>query len=142
MATTDDETLESILDRSTIAVIGCSTTSGKAAHEVPAYLQRHGYGIVPINPFADEILGEPAFDALGDVPADAGIDVVNVFRPSEEVAGIVDDALDRHAAVGDADVLWLQLGIHDDEAEARARDAGLTVVSDRCMKIEHGRLRR
>ena len=141
MATPSDEALEAVLDRSTIAVVGCSTTPGKAAHDVPAYLQRHGYEIIPVNPFADAVLGERAYDAVGDIPADVDIDVVDVFRPSEEVSGIVDDVLARREAVGDADVLWLQLGIHDDEATDRAEAAGLTVVEDRCLKVEHGRLR-
>ena len=141
MVTVTDETLEAVLDRETIAVVGCSTTPGKAAHDVPAYLQRHGYEIIPVNPFADAVLGERAFDAVGDIPADFEVDVVDVFRPSEEVAGIVDDVLARREAVGDADVLWLQLGIHDEEATDRAEAAGLTVIADRCLKVEHARLR-
>ena len=139
MPVTDDEGLDRLLDADTIAVVGCSTTAGKAAHDVPAYLQRHGYRIVPVNPFADEVLGEPASDELGDV--DAEIDLVNVFRPSEEVPEILDAVRERHAARGDADAAWLQLGISHDEAAAAAEADGITVVQDRCMKIEHGRLR-
>ena len=137
MTDSDDE-LRELLAMNRIAVVGCSSTPGKAAHEIPAYLQRHGYEIVPVNPFADEILGEPAVDSLEEV--DGEIDLVNVFRPSEEVDGIVDEVLDRKTATGDIEGLWLQLGIQDAEAETRAEDAGLTVVSDRCMKIEHQRL--
>lgn len=140
MPVTDDAGLRDVLDAETIAVVGCSTTAGKAAHEIPAYLQRHGYEVIPVNPFADEILGERAYDSLGDVPDDADVDVVDVFRPSEEVSDIVDGVVSRHESVGDADALWLQLGIRDDEAAARAEDAGLTVVQDKCMKVEHGRL--
>lgn len=140
MPVTDDAGLRDVLDAETIAVVGCSTTEGKAAHEIPAYLQRHGYDVIPVNPFADEILGETAYDSLSDVPDDAGIDVVDVFRPSEEVPGIVDEVLERNESVGDADAIWLQLGITDDEAAARAEDAGLTVVQDKCMKVEHSRL--
>ena len=139
MPVTDDEGLDRLLDADTIAVVGCSTTAGKAAHDVPAYLQRHGYRIVPVNPFADEVLGEPASDALGDV--DAEIDLVNVFRPSEEVPEILDAVRERHAARGDAGAAWLQLGISHDEAAAAAEADGITVVQDRCMKVEHGRLR-
>jgi len=83
MPITDDEGLDRLLDADTVAVIGCSTTPGKAAHDVPAYLQRHGYRVIPVNPFADEVLGEPAYDELADVEAD--VDLVNVFRPSEEI---------------------------------------------------------
>ncbi|OYR38455.1 CoA-binding protein [Halorubrum sp. Hd13] len=139
MPVTDDEGLDRLLDADTIAVVGCSTTTGKAAHDVPAYLQRHGYRIVPVNPFADEVLGEPAHDELADV--DAEIDIVNVFRPSEEVSEILDAVRERHAARGDAGAAWLQLGITHDEAAAAAEADGITVVQDRCMKIEHGRLR-
>lgn len=134
MPVDSDDELRDILESDTIAVVGCSTTPGKDAHEIPAYLQRHGYTVVPVNPFADEILGETAYDTLGDVPDE--IDVVDVFRPSEEVAGIVDDVLDRD----DVNTVWMQLGIEDDEAASRAEDAGRRVVQDRCLKIEHGRL--
>ncbi|GAB3016913.1 CoA-binding protein [Natronobiforma cellulositropha] len=130
----DDETLRDILALETIAVVGCSSTPGKAAHDVPAYLDAQGYDVVPINPFADELLGRPAADTLDAVDDD--LDVVCVFRPSDEVAGIVDEVLERD----DVAVLWTQLGIRDDEAAARAEDAGLDIVQDRCLKIEHRRL--
>ncbi|WP_424018339.1 CoA-binding protein [Halorientalis pallida] len=130
---TDDE-LREILDLETIAVVGCSSTAGKAAHDIPAYMQRHGYEIIPVNPYADEILGRTAVDSLADVEAE--IDIVDVFRPSEEVAGIVDAVLERD----DVQVVWMQLGIEDDEAAARAEDAGRRVVQDRCLKVEHQRL--
>lgn len=123
--------LRDIFDTDQIVVIGASTTPGKAAHDIPAYLQRQGYEIVPVNPFADEVLGEESFDSLAEVPGP--IDVVDVFRPSEEVSGIVDAAIDR----GDVSVIWLQLGIHDEAAVNRAEDAGIDVVQDRCMKVEH-----
>jgi len=134
---TDDE-LRAVLGADTVAVIGCSTTPGKAAHDVPAYLREHGYEVVPVNPFADEVFGRRAYDALGEVEED--VDVVDVFRPSEEVPGIVDETVERRAARGDVRALWLQLGIRDDEAATRAEEAGVTVVQDRCMKVEHQRL--
>ena len=139
MPLTDDEDLDRLLDAETVAVIGCSTTPGKAAHDVPAYLQRRGYRIVPVNPFADEILGEEAFDSLAAVESD--VDLVNVFRPSEEVPEIFDAVRERHAERGDAGAAWLQLGISHDEAAAAAEADGIEVVQDRCMKVEHGRLR-
>ncbi|MFO8115247.1 MAG: CoA-binding protein [Halorubrum sp.] len=139
MPVTDDEGLDRLLDADTIAVIGCSTTPGKAAHDVPAYLQRHGYRIIPVNPFADEVLDEPAFDALADVEAE--IDLVNVFRPSEEVPEIIETVRERHAERGDAGAAWLQLGISHDEAAAAAEADGIEVVQDKCMKVEHSRLR-
>ncbi len=130
---TDAEVRE-ILGLNTVAVVGCSSTPGKDAHEIPKYLQAQGYEIIPVNPNADEVLGRPAYDSLSDVEVE--IEIVDVFRPSPEVAGIVDEALARD----DVEVVWLQLGIHDDEAVARAEAAGLRVVQDRCIKPEHRRL--
>lgn len=138
MPVTNDDAIRDVLHLDSVAVVGCSTTAGKAAHEIPAYLQRHGYEIHPVNPYADTVLDRPAVDSLGDVEAD--IDLVNVFRPSEEVAGIVEQTLDRHDERGDIEAIWLQLGITDDEALADAEAAGLTTIQDRCMKIEHQRL--
>ncbi|WP_323171538.1 CoA-binding protein [Natrialba sp. PRR66] len=129
-----DAALREILGLETIAVVGCSRTPGKAAHDVPAYLRDHGYDVIPVNPFADEIFGRKALDTLADVEDE--IDIVCLFRPSEEVAGIVETALDHT----DADVIWTQQGIRDDEAAARAEEAGRQVVQDRCMKVEHRRL--
>jgi len=134
MPVESDDELREILNYDAIAVVGCSTTAGKDAHEIPAYIQRQGYEINPVNPFADEVLGETAYDSVTDV--DGEIDIVDVFRPSEEVAGIVDELLERD----DVNVLWTQLGIRDDEAAQRAEDAGLQVVQDRCLKVEHSRL--
>jgi predicted CoA-binding protein len=131
--TTDSDRRE-MLDHETIAVVGCSTTPGKAAHDIPRYLIDHGYDVIPVNPFADEIFGLTAYDSLSDVPD--GVDIVDVFRPSDEVPGIVDEALGRD----DVSAVWLQLNItHDDEVK-RAREAGLDVVQDRCIKVEHQRL--
>jgi len=129
-----DADVRRILEYDTVAVVGCSSTPRKDAHEIPKYLQAQGYEIIPVNPTADEVLGRPAYDSLSDVEED--IDIVDVFRPSPEVAGIVDEALARH----DVKVIWLQLGIHDDDAVSRAEAAGLRVVQDRCMKPEHQRL--
>ena len=130
---TDDVIVEA-LTAETIAVVGCSGTPGKAAHDVPAYLDDHGYEIVPVNPFADELFGRITEDTLADVAEP--IDVVCVFRPSGEVAGIVEEAVGRD----DTPVVWTQRGIRDDEAAATAEDAGLPVVQDRCLMVEHRRL--
>jgi len=135
MPVDSDAELREVLGLDRIAVVGCSTTPGKAAHDVPAYLLEHGYDVRPINPYADEVLGRPAADSLLDV--DGSVDVVDVFRPSEELPGIVDETLER----GDVATLWTQLGIRDRDATDRAEEAGIVVVEDRCMKVEHGRLR-
>jgi len=130
---TDDE-LRRALSYDRVAVVGCSTTPGKEAHEIPKYLLDHGYDVIPVNPYAGEVFGREAYDSLLDVPGE--VDVVNVFRPSDEVAGIVDDAVER----GDIKVVWTQLGIRDREATERAEEAGIDVVEDECMKVEHRRL--
>lgn len=130
---TDDE-IRRALEHDTVAVVGCSTTPGKPAHDVPRYLVDHGYTVVPVNPYADEVFGVEAYDGLSEVEED--VDVVDVFRPSEEVADIVDEVLDRD----DVEVLWTQQGIRDREATDRAEEAGVEVVEDRCMKVEHRRL--
>lgn len=129
-----DADLREILGKTVIAVVGCSSTPGKDAHEIPKYLQNQGYKIIPVNPNADNVLRRPAYDSLSEV--EETIDIVDVFRPSTEVAGIVDEALARD----DVEVIWLQLGIHDDDAVARAEAAGVDIVQDRCMKPEHQRL--
>lgn len=134
MVVATDEEVREILQNETVAVVGCSTTPGKAAHEIPKYLQRQGYEVVPVNPNAETVLGRFAYDSLSEVEEE--IEVVDVFRPSAEVAGIVEEALARE----DCGVIWLQLGIHDDEAVSRAEAAGRRVVEDRCMKPEHRRL--
>jgi hypothetical protein len=118
----------------TIAVVGCSTTAGKAAHDIPKYMLDHGYDVIPVNPFAEEVFGREAHDSLADVPE--GVDLVDVFRPSDEVAGIVDAVLDRE----DVDTVWCQLGITDDEAGERVEASGRRFVQDRCLKVEHGKL--
>ncbi|AGB36907.1 CoA-binding protein [Natronococcus occultus] len=133
MPVTDADRLREIFEYETIAVVGCSSTPGKAAHDVPRYLLEQGYDVIPINPNATEIFDRPAAASLSDV--DREIDVVCLFRPSEEVAGIVDDVLERE----DVPVIWTQLGISDDEAAARAEESGRAVVQDRCMKVEHRR---
>lgn len=134
MPVTDETELHEILARDRVAVVGCSSTPGKAAHDVPRYLHRQGYEVVPVNPYAEEILGRQAYDSLADVPGEVGI--VDVFRPSEEVSGIVDEALDRDETAA----IWLQLGIHDDAAVARAEAAGRQVVEGMCMEPTHRRL--
>lgn len=130
----DDDTIRSILDADTVAVVGCSSTPGKDAHEIPKYLTEHEYTVVPVNPHAEEIFGQTAHDSLREV--DAEIDIVDVFRPSNEVDGIVMEVLDRD----DVDTVWLQLGIRDDRAGRRVESSGRAFVQDSCMKVEHQRL--
>lgn len=130
LALSPDEILRLYGDIETIATVGASATEGKPANTVPAYLQRHGYRIIPVNPTVDTVLGEPAYDSLDEI--DQPIDVVQVFRPAAEAPGIA-----RMAADIGAKVLWLQLGIVSDEAAEIAEEAGMTVVMDACMMAVH-----
>lgn len=134
MPVEDNDELRRILGYDRVAVVGASTSYEKAAHIVPAYLQRHGYKIIPVNPNADEVLGKRAYDSLADVAET--IDIVEIFRPSEEIPEIVEQAVARD----DVKVIWMQLGIRNDETAQTAEVVGLDVVQDRCMKIKHGQL--
>lgn len=136
MPVEDDDALREILGLRRIAVVGASTDYDKAAHIVPAFLQRKGYEIVPVNPRTEEVFGRSAYDTLSNI--DERIDIVQIFRPSNEVAGIVAQAIARD----DVRVIWMQLRIRDDEAAREAERAGLSVVQDRCMKIEYSMLMR
>ena len=118
----------------TIAVVGCSREEGKASHDVPRYLQKAGYRIIPVNPFAEEILGEKAYAKLSDIKEE--VDIVEVFRPSAEAAEIA-----REAVSINAKALWLQEGIVSDAAKDIAERNGLLFVMDRCMFKEHFRHR-
>lgn len=130
----DDDRLRELLEYNRVAVVGASATLEKAAHIVPASLQRHGYEIIPVNPNVDELFDRPAYDSLSE--ADEDVDIVEIFRPSEEVPGIVEEAVDRD----DVKAIWMQLGIENDDAAERAEAAGLSVVQDHCMKVQHGLL--
>ena len=130
---TDDELKQIYADTKTIAVVGASSDPKKPAHNIPSYLQSQGYKIIPVNPRGGEIFGETVRTSLADI--DEPIDVVDVFRPSEETPQIA-----REAVAAGAKVLWLQTGISSDEADQIARDGGLTVVMNACMGATHRRL--
>jgi predicted CoA-binding protein len=129
-----DEAVETILRRySTITVVGASADPIKAAHTVPAHMQRHGWRIIPVNPRGGSILGERAYPSLADVPEP--VQFVDVFRPSEQTPDVALQAVEAGAGA-----LWLQLGIRSAQARAIAEDAGLLYVEDRCLYIEQARL--
>ena len=121
------------VETKTIAVVGASADPAKPAHQIPAYLQRQGYRILPVNPRGGELFGEHVYRALAEI--DAPVDVVDVFRPADETPEVA-----RQAAAIGAKVLWLQLGIASEEARRIAEAAGLTVIMDRCMGATHGEL--
>jgi predicted CoA-binding protein len=133
--TSDEELRRIFREARTIAVVGASMHEHKPSHFVPRYLQQQGYRIVPVNPRGGEIFEEKVYPRLEDV--DVPFDAVEVFRPPAEA-----EAVARSAVACGARVLWFQLGTHTDEAVRLAREAGLTVVADRCMMPEHRRLMR
>jgi predicted CoA-binding protein len=127
-----DQVKKILLDTKTIAVVGISSRPGRTAHDVPKYLQEHGYRIIPVNPHASEILGEKAYPSLTAIPREIHIDTVQLFLKHEDIARAVEEAI----AIG-AQVVWMQEGVRDDVAAKRAQDAGLQVVQDRCMRAAH-----
>jgi predicted CoA-binding protein len=129
----DTEKLRRILKTTkTIAVVGLSAQWHRPSYFAAKYLQDHGYRIIPVNPMYDEVLGEKCYKSLRDIPGP--IDMVDCFRKSAEIPVIAQDAI----ALG-AKVLWMQLGVENAQARARAEEAGLEVIENRCVKIEHGR---
>jgi uncharacterized protein len=132
--TDTDAVVERILTGyDTITVVGASRAAAKAAHAVPAHMQRHGWRVIPVNPYAEQILGEQVYRRIGDVPEQVGL--VDVFRPPRQAPDIA-----RQAVAAGATALWLQLGIASAEARAIAEAAGLLYVEDRCLIIEQRRL--
>jgi predicted CoA-binding protein len=137
-----DEIKEILTKYKTIAVVGLSRELGKDSHRVSAYLKAHGFRIIPVNPFADEVLGEKSYKSLLDIPPEIQktIEIVDVFRPSEEVPPIVEQAIKLHAKYGKPRVVWMQLDIVNEQAAEAAEKAGLTVVMDKCIMVEHRHL--
>ena len=131
-----DAYIRDILAQSrTIAMVGASPNTSRPSYFAMKYLKQKGFTVIPVNPgqAGKEILGERVYASLGDI--EQPVDIVDIFRSSDAALGITREAI----RIG-AKVVWLQLGIRNDEAAARAEKAGLTVVQDRCMKIEYGRL--
>jgi predicted CoA-binding protein len=128
--------VRAILDTHRVwAVVGCSPDPSRPSHSVARFLQANGYRVIPVNPEATEILGERCYARLADVPAEEGVEVVDIFRRSALAGVHVDEAIE----IG-AHAVWMQLGVIDRAAATRARDAGLRVVMDRCPAIELPRL--
>jgi predicted CoA-binding protein len=127
-----DAILEILKKCKTIAVVGLSSNPARASYEVAEYMQSSGYKIIPVNPTETEVLGEKSYARLDDVPEK--IEIVNVFRRAEDVPPVVDSAIE----IG-AKVVWMQLGIENAAAAERARAAGLIVVEDACLLVEHRR---
>jgi uncharacterized protein len=130
----DINTLRRILKQSrTIAVVGLSANWWRPSYFAAKYMQEHGYRVIPVNPQYQEVLGQRCYASLRDVPGE--VDIVDCFRRSEDIGPIADEAIAIRAKV-----LWMQLGVINHEAADKVRAAGLEVVMDRCVKIEHARL--
>ena len=129
----DSEKVRRILSRHrTIAVVGLSAQWHRPSYFAAKYMQEHGYRVIPVNPQYPEILGEKSYKSLRDIPEK--VDIVDCFRKSADIPPIAEEAI----AIG-AKVLWMQLGVENAAARARAEAAGLEVIDNRCVKIEHGR---
>jgi predicted CoA-binding protein len=129
----DPLTIQRVLHHArTIAVVGLSSNELRASHFVGFYLKRHGYRVVPVNPKESSILGEPSFKRLSDVPFP--IDVVNVFRAPDALPEVAQESVAVHAGG-----IWCQFGVINEEGARIAEQGGLTVVMDRCIKVEHAR---
>ena len=126
--------IRKILELRNIAVVGMSNTEGKPANFVPKYLIENGYNIIPVNPTTSEVLGRKSYATISDVPEQ--VDIVDVFRRSEDVPIVVEDAINKKGVK----VIWMQSGIYNEEAERRAKENGIDVVFNRCMKVEHSML--
>lgn len=128
-----DDIKRILTENKTIAVVGLSPKWNRPSHFAAKYMKNHGYKIIPVNPGYDEILGEKSYKSLLDIPDP--VDIVDIFRRSKDVPPIVEDAIE----IG-AKVVWMQLTVVNEAAAQRARDAGLEVVMNRCVKIEYARI--
>ena len=135
--------IEEILTKyKVIAVVGLSKEPEKDSHKVGAYLQQQGYQIIPVNPFADEVLGEKSYKSLLEIPREIQkkIEIVDIFRPAKDVPPIVEQAIRLKQTYGKPSVVWMQLGIVNEQAAQTARQAGLVVVMNKCLMVEHQHL--
>ncbi len=135
MTPTDGE-LRSVLERArTIAVVGLSDKPDRDSNQIARYLQSQGYRIVPVNPMVREVLGERSYPSVAEIPHELRVDIVDVFRKSDQVPPVVDEAIARHVPT-----VWMQLGVENAEAASRGRQAGLTVFENLCIMVQHRRL--
>ncbi len=123
--------IQRILKFRNIAVVGMSKNEEKPAHFVPKYLIDHGYNVIPVNPTVNEILGRKSYPTVSGIPEN--VDVVDIFRRSEDVPAVVNDAITKKGLK----VIWMQSGIYNEEAERKAIENGIDVVFNRCMMVEH-----
>jgi len=130
-----DPDIRNIYRMKNIAVVGMSKNEEKAGHFVPKYLMDRGYNIIPVNPTIAEVLGKKSYPTIADIPEK--IDIVDIFRRSEDVPAVIDDALNKKDEIK---VIWMQSGIYNEDAERKAKQHGMDVIYNRCMMEEHIRL--
>jgi len=139
---TKDDVKDILTKYRTVAVVGVSRDPSKDSHRVAKYLQGQGFRIVPVNPTADEVLGEKCYKSLLEMPAEVQrtIEIVDIFRPSSDTPAIVEQAVKLKERYDKPYVVWMQLGIINEQAAETARQAGIIMVMNRCMMQEHSRL--
>ncbi len=131
----DEEIKQLLCDCRTVAVVGISPRQDRPSFQVASYLKSKGYRIIPVRPDGEKILGERVYKTLSEIPSEMSIDIVDIFRRSEDVPPVVEEAIQRGVKA-----VWMQEGVFHPEAGERAEKAGLKVVMDRCIKKEHHRL--
>jgi uncharacterized protein len=126
----------------TVAVVGLSNEVERDSFRVSAYLQNHGYKIIPVNPFVDQVLGEKSYKSLLDIPPETQktIEIVNIFRKPQDVLPIVQQTVELRAKFGVPFVVWMQLGIVNEQAAKVAEQSGLVVIMDKCLMVEHRKI--
>jgi hypothetical protein len=134
-----EEIQETLRKYTVIAVVGLSNDEDKPSYQVAAYMKVHGYKIVPVNPFVDEVLGEKSYKSLLEIPVEIQrkIEIINIFRRPDDVLPTVEQAVKLKIANGKPYVVWMQLGIINEQAAETARKANFVVIMDRCIKVEH-----
>jgi hypothetical protein len=136
MGVPDERVREILANARTIAVVGLSDKVERDSNEVARYLQSQGYRVVPVNPALTEVLGERAYPSVADIPPEIRVDIVDIFRRSDQVPPVVLEAVRRGVPT-----VWMQLGVEHEGAAATARTAGATVLENRCIMVDHRRLR-
>lgn len=130
-----DSEIKKFYQLKNIAVVGMSKNEEKPSHQVPKYLIEHGYNVIPVNPTLTEVLGRKAYASIADIQE--RVDIVDVFRKSEDIPAVVDDVLKNKDGIK---VIWMQIGIYNEDAEKKAKQNAIDVIYNRCIMEEHKRL--
>ncbi len=142
MKMVENQTKELLNKYKVIAVVGLSKDPEKDSYKVSSYMQQNGYRIIPVNPFVEQVLGEKSYKSLLDIPPEIQktIEIIDIFRPAKDVMPIVEQAITLKQMYGKPFVIWMQLGIINEQAAEAAKNSGLVVVMDKCLMIEHRHL--